>query len=132
MLSLPSSTRIFLATAPTDLRKSFDGLATLVEACFEMDPSSGDVFVFLNRRQTQVRLLYWDRDGFCIVMKRLEAGTFRRTKSADGQVRVEIDAGDLVLLLEGIDASRARRNKRYRKPREIPHIARSCTSAPVC
>ena len=123
MLSLPSSTRIYLAIEPTDLRKSFNGLSTLVESRFGMDPSSGDLFVFLNRKQTQVRILYWERDGFCILMKRLERGTFRRSKRADGEVRVEIDAGDLALLLEGIDASRARRSKRYRKPSELLHAA---------
>ena len=78
MLSVTAGRRIYLATEPTDLRKSFDGLSTLVESKFGMDPATGDLFVFLNRRQNQVRVLYWDRDGFCIVMKRLELGTFRR------------------------------------------------------
>lgn len=121
MLSIPSSTRIFLATEPTDLRKSYDGLSTLVESRFGMDPVSGDLFVFLNRTQTQVRMLFWERDGFCILMKRLERGTFRRSKTAEGELRVEVDAGDLALLLEGIDASQARRSKRYRPSRELSH-----------
>mgnify|MGYP000727985908 CR=1 FL=1 len=122
MLSLGSTARIFLAVEPTDLRKSYDGLSGLVERDFEMDPASGDCFVFMNRRQTQVRILYWDRDGFCILMKRLERGTFRRSTTAQGQLRIEIDAGDLALLLEGIDASGAKRSKRYRKARELSHI----------
>ena len=132
MLSVTTGRRIYLATEPTDLRKSFDGLSTLVESKFGMHPATGDLFVFLNRRQNQVRVLYWDRDGFCIVMKRLEVGTFRRTKTAEGELRIEIDAGDLALLLEGIDASKARRSKRYRRPREHSHAEGACRGPPVC
>jgi transposase len=57
--------------------------------------------------------LFWDRDGFCVLMKKLEAGTFRRVKTAEGVARVEIDAGELAMLLEGIDAPKVRRRKRY-------------------
>jgi transposase len=116
MLTLPSSVKLYLATEPTDLRKSFGGLSTLVEGTFGMSAMTGDLFVFLNRRGTQVRILFWDRDGFCVLMKRLEAGTFRRVKSAEGTPRVEIDAGELAMLLEGIDAPKVRRRKRYVPP----------------
>jgi transposase len=116
MLSLGSNTRIYLATAPTDLRKSYDGLSALVEGSFGMDAMSGDLFIFLNRRATQVRILFWDRDGYCVLMKRLEEGTFRRVKTAEGQDTVEVDAGELAMLLEGIDAERVRRRKRYKRP----------------
>lgn len=118
MLSLPSNVRLFLATEPTDLRKSYDGLSALVEGSFGMAATSGDLFIFLNRRATQVRILFWDRDGLCVLMKRLEAGTFRRVKSAEGVAHVEIDAGELAMLLEGIDAPSVRRRKRYRIPPE--------------
>jgi transposase len=116
MLTLPSSVKLYLATEATDLRKSFGGLSTLVEGTFGMSAMTGDLFVFLNRRGTQVRILFWDRDGFCVLMKRLEAGTFRRVKSAEGAPRVEIDAGELAMLLEGIDAPKVRRRKRYVPP----------------
>lgn len=116
MLTLPSSVKLYLATEPTDLRKSFGGLSTLVEGTFGMSAMTGDLFVFLNRRGTQVRILFWDRDGFCVLMKKLEAGTFRRVKTAVGTSRVEIDAGELAMLLEGIDASKMRRRKRYTRP----------------
>jgi len=96
------------------LRKSFDGLSAVVEGSFGRDVRSGDLFVFVNRRATQVRVLYWDRDGYCIWMKRLEAGTFRHARAADGQPHVEIDAGELSMLLEGIDAPVIKRRKRYR------------------
>lgn len=116
MLTLPSGVRLYLATQSTDLRKSFDGLSTLVQGAFELTPTSGDLFIFLNRRGNQVRILFWDRDGYCVLAKRLEAGTFRRVKDAAGVARVEIDAGELAMLLEGIDAPKVRRRKRYRLP----------------
>lgn len=117
MLTLPSSVKLYLATEPTDSRKSFRGLSALVEGTFGMSATTGDLFVFLNRRGTQVRILFWDRDGFCILMKKLEAGTFRRVKTQEGASRVEIDAGELAMLLEGIDAPKVRRRKRYVPPR---------------
>ena len=67
MLTFPSGVRLYLATTPTDLRKSFDGLSALVQGGFQLSPMSGDLFVFLNRRGTQVRILFWDRDGFCVL-----------------------------------------------------------------
>lgn len=118
MLTFPSNVRLFLATAPTDMRKGFDGLSTLVEAELGMSPLRGDLFIFLNRRATQVRILFWDRDGYCVLAKRLEQGTFRRVRAADGGAGVEIDAGEFAMLLEGIDARQVRRRKRYRKPPE--------------
>ena len=116
MLSFPANTRLFLATAPTDLRKSFTALSALVDGMFGMNAMSGDLYIFLNRRATQVRILVLDRDGYCVVMKRLEEGTFRRVKTADGENTVEIDAGELAMLLEGIDAPTVRRRKRYKRP----------------
>ena len=105
--------RIFVATQATDLRKSYDGLAALVEGTFGRDVRSGDLFVFINRRATQVRVLYWDADGFCMWMKRLEAGTFRRLDDASAN-HVELDAGQLAMLFAGIDAKSVTRRKRYR------------------
>lgn len=114
MLSLPSGVRLFVATTPTDLRKSYDGLSALVQSEFEMSSTSGDLFIFLNRRATQVRILFWDRDGYCVLMKRLERGTFRQVTSQDGRRQMEIEAVDLAMLLEGIDVEVVRRRKRYR------------------
>jgi len=114
VLSLPSGVRLFVATTPTDLRKSYDGLGALVQSEFEMSPTSGDLFIFLNRRATQVRILFWDRDGYCVLMKRLERGTFRQVTSEDGRGHMEIEAVDLAMLLEGIDVEVVRRRKRYR------------------
>jgi transposase len=114
MLTLPSNVKLYAAVHPVDFRKSFDGLAAIVESDFGMEVRSGHVFVFLNKRANQVRLLFWERDGLCLVAKRLEAGTFRRVSSKEGATtHMEIDAAELVLLLEGIDVTSIRRRKRY-------------------
>jgi transposase len=117
MLTFPSGARIFIATQPTDLRRSYDGLAAIIDGTFGRSARSGDLYVFINRRGTQVRILFWDRDGYCIVMKRLEEGTFRRVTDADGRDHVEIDAGRLAMLL---DAPVIKRRKRYRMPQSEP------------
>jgi transposase len=114
MLSLSSSLRIWLATQPTDLRKSFDTLAELVRQQLSADPLSGHLFVFRNRRADRVKLLYWDEDGFAIWYKRLEEGTFRFPISADG--RVALRAADLQMILDGVDLDSVKRRKRWRRP----------------
>ena len=114
MLSLPTSVRIWLATHATDLRKSFDTLAEVVRQQLGGDPLSGQLFVFRNKRADRVKLLYWDEDGFVIVYKRLEAGTFRFPQAE--AAGVEIRAADLQMLLDGIDLASVRRHKRYRRP----------------
>lgn len=109
--------RIFVAIEPTDLRKSFDGLAALVAGRFGRDVFDGDLFVFANRRGTQLRILYWDRDGYVIWMKRLEAGTFRRppsgTATSEPRHVIEIDNARLTLMLEGVDAKIITKRLRY-------------------
>ena len=115
MLSLPTSVRIWLATPATDLRKSFDSLAELVRQQLQGDPLSGQLFVFRNQRGDRVKLLYWDEDGFVIVYKRLEVGTFRFP--AAKTAAVEIRAADLQMLLDGVDLESVKRSRRYRRPR---------------
>lgn len=109
MLSLPSSVRIYLRNEPTDMRKSFDALAALVQSCLGENPLSGHLFVFRNRRGDRVKILWWDRDGYALWHKRLEQGTFV-LPAAGGR----IEWADLMMLLEGIDPARAIKNNRYR------------------
>ena len=111
MLTLPASVRVFVARGATDLRRSFDRLSAQVQEVLRQDPFSGHVFVFINRQRNRVKLLVWERDGFWLLYKRLEAGTFAAVE------REEISAGDLSWLLEGIEVVRQR--VRY----ERPHIA---------
>lgn len=119
MLSFPSGVRLFVATTPTDMRKGFSGLSALVIGEFEMDPLAGDLFIFINRRGTQVRILFWDGDGYCFLAKRLERGTFRRLTDASGKRHLEIDAAELAMLLAGIDAREVSRRKRYQHPEPV-------------
>jgi transposase len=114
VLSFPANVRLYLATEPVDLRRSYDGLSALVDGTFGKRAMSGDLFIFMNRRGNQIRILFWDRDGYVIMMKRLEEGTFRRAKAADGKDLIEIDAGELAMLIEGIDAPTITRRRRYR------------------
>jgi transposase len=107
MLGLSAATRIFLYQGAADMRCSFDGLAGLVRQGLGGDPLSGAWFVFVNRRRTLVKLLYWAGDGFVILAKRLEKGTFRVPPAGDGAAR--LDYRQLVLLLEGVAPRRLHR-----------------------
>jgi transposase len=115
MLSLPASTRIFLCLEVADMRRGFDGLAAMATEVIGEDPLSGHLFVFRNRRQDRVKILYWDRDGLCLWYKRLEKGTFKFpvliTNSRSR--RVEVKASDLIMLLDGVDLVSVRRQRRY-------------------
>jgi transposase len=114
MFGLSSAVRVYLATEPADMRKSFDGLAALAQGVLKLDPLSGHLFVFANRRRDRLKILYWDRDGFAVWAKRLERGTFRIPAATDG--RVEMTAADLAAMLAGIDLGTARRRVRYARP----------------
>ena len=121
MLSLPPSVRILLAREPADMRKGFDGLANLVQSVLREDPLSGHLFVFRNRRGDRVKLLLWDSDGFLIVYKRLEKGTFRFPAPSDAEATsVAVNATDLIMLLDGVDLRSVKRRPRYvRDPASI-------------
>jgi transposase len=119
MLTLPPGTRVFLATTRVDGRKGITGLSALVRSQFSQDPLSGSMFVFFTKRADIVRVLYWDRDGYVLVTKRLEQGRFRVPwQSESGHVVLE--AAELLLVLEGIDLSRATRRARW-NPRPTPN-----------
>ena len=119
MMPLPSSVRIYVASAPVDLRKGFHKLAALARAVVKEDPLSGHIFVFLNKRKNRVKCLWWDRSGWLILYKKLERGTFRLpTEPLLGQSHIEVDAGELALMLEGIDLQGAKRRRRWRR---LPH-----------
>jgi transposase len=114
MRSFPAAIKVYLCTVPCDMRRSFDGLSMMAEHVIGCNPYAGHLLVFSNRRTDRVKILYWDRDGWAIWYKRLEAGTFQFPFAETG--RKEIAAGELAGLLEGIDLSKGRRRKRYRLP----------------
>ena len=115
MLSWPPSVRIYLAASPTDMRKGFDSLASAVEGSMALDPFSGHLFVFRSRRGDRVKVLWWDRDGYCLWYKRLEKGCFRfpAGAAAPEAAHVEVKAADLMMILDGVDLASVRRQRRF-------------------
>jgi transposase len=111
-----SGPRIWLATEATDMRCGFDRLAARVEAVTGESPLSGHLFVFRSRCGSRLKILAWDRDGFVLWYKRLEAGVFKLPKLAPGSRSVELRASELAMLLEGIDLSKLKRTPRYQHP----------------
>jgi transposase len=116
MLSLPPTVRIWLSTRPADLRKSFDGLAALVQDGLRGDPLSGDIFVFRNKSADRIKLLIWEEDGYAIWYKRLEKGSYRFPAAVGEAAQVEVRAADLIMLLAGVDLTSVRRSRRYHRP----------------
>ena len=111
MFGLSAAVRVYLAKEPADMRKSFDGLSALASGALGLDPLSGHLFVFVNKRRDRIKILYWDRDGLAVWAKRLERGTYRVPDAAAG--RLEMTTAELAALLAGIDLNTARRRVRY-------------------
>jgi transposase len=118
MLMLPPSVRIYVAVEPVDMRNQMDGLSRAVREVIQHEPLSGHLFVFFNRRGDQVRILFWDRTGYCLFSKRLERGVFRRPRCPEGARHLELEAAELALLLEGLDLGQAKRRRRWTAPAE--------------
>jgi transposase len=95
------------------MRKSFDSLSALVTGVVSQDPLSGHLFVFLNRPRNRIKILFWDRSGYCLYYKRLEVGTFVIPQHDDSEISAAISVPDLMCVLEGIDLSNVRRGKRF-------------------
>ena len=114
MLSIAPGCRIWLCTQPTDMRRSFDGLSAVVRNHLAADPSSGEWFVFINRRATQIKVLAFEEGGYCVWSKRLEAGQFA-APGVIGSVRRSLSRTEFLALLEGVDLVITRQRKRYKK-----------------
>jgi transposase len=123
MMGLPSlhtldraqSARIWLAAEATDMRCGFDRLAERVKAVIGQDPLSGHLFVFRSRRGDRLKILVWERDGFLLWYKRLEAGVFKLPRVGEGSRSVELRASELAMILDGIDVSKLKRAPRYER-----------------
>ena len=113
MLTVSPAVRIYVATGATDLRRSIDGLSAVVRQQLQLDPLSGHLFLFRNRRGDRLKILLWDQSGFWVLYKRLEQGTFAwPTDEPTGPV--EMQSTDLALLLSGVDVSQTRRRSTSR------------------
>jgi len=113
MLGFTAAQRYYLSRQAADMRKSYDGLSGLVRQGLGRDPLSGEVFIFLNRRRTMVKILVWDRSGFVLWCKRLEQRTFELPRSAVAGSSIVLSWEELVLILEGVSLGSVRRCKRY-------------------
>jgi transposase len=99
---LPATVRIFVCTTLQDMRRSFDGLALAARQVVGEDPQSGALFVFVGKRRTRIKVLWWDRNGFCLLYKRLHRALFEVPRSVDGTSSVRIDPQQLAALLQGV------------------------------
>jgi transposase len=113
MIGLSNKLHYYLCTQPTDMRNGFDGLAGIVRNFLIKDPISGDVFVFLNKTRSHIKLLYWDGDGFAMYYKRLERGRYKAQRAGNGQ-SIELKRDELMMLLEGLSFSEMRKSKRFK------------------
>lgn len=114
-MDAPCSTRIWLASQPTDMRRGFDRLAELAGSVTTHDPLSGHLFVFRSRSGDRIKILYWDRDGYALWYKRLEQGTFRLPRIDPSARSLELRPSELAMMLDGIDLRSIRRARRYQR-----------------
>ena len=104
MFSPNQNLKVYVATSPCDMRKSFDGLHTLVQGDLASNPQSGALYAFFNKRQTIMKVLYWDGTGLWVMAKRLEKGSFSVPLSAKGKSsKVSITAQAYQMLTDGIE-----------------------------
>jgi transposase len=117
MLGLPPSVRIYFATELVDMRNGIDGLRALVEGALKKDPYHGHLFVFVGKAKDKVKILFWDRNGFVLYLKRLERGRFQLPAVDARTKHVAMEPAQLAMLLDGIDLN-ARRLARWNPERE--------------
>jgi transposase len=117
VLGLPPSVRIYFATGLVDMRNGIDGLRAVVEQVLKRAPGEGHLFVFVGKGRDKLKILFWDRNGYVIYMKRLERGRFQLPAVDDKRVKVEMEAAQLAMLLDGIDLN-AKRLARWTPPPE--------------
>ena len=106
MIYLPANVRVFLAPGSTDMRKAINSLSVLVESTLSLDPFSGHLFAFCNRGRTILKVLYWDRNGFCLWQKRLEKHRFKWPQNREQTM--EIGSRELSFIVEGLDIQAVR------------------------
>ncbi|MGK2862891.1 MAG: IS66 family insertion sequence element accessory protein TnpB [Chitinophagaceae bacterium] len=118
MLHLSASCRYYLHRSPTDMRKGFDSLCGIVSSQLQMNILSGAIFIFINRKQTQVKLLLWEGDGLAIYYKRLEKGTYEVPLATHNDKDISITHEALQYILQGVSLSSVRKRKRYQQTAE--------------
>lgn len=127
MFGLSAHQRYFLFPQAVDMRKSFDGLSGIVKQQMGKDVLSGDVYMFLGRDLTKIKLLVWESGGFVLYYKRLEAGTFALPQP--GPESITLTYSELCLLIEGVEVKVTRRRKRYVQEPEYVRTQQKTTTA---
>jgi transposase len=108
VLGLPPSVRIYFATGLVDMRNGIDGLRAVVEQTLKLNPNEGHLFVFIGKGKDKLKILFWDRNGYVVYFKRLERGRFQLPAVNERRTRVEMEAAQLAMLLDGIDLNAKR------------------------
>ena len=109
---LPASVRILVCTVPQDMRRSFDTLALVVQQLLGQDPQCGTVYVFIGKRPTRVKLLWWDRNGYCLLAKRLHRALFVLPETGERAGHaMRIDAAALAQLIAGVEKAEKSKNR---------------------
>jgi transposase len=114
-----TSTRIWLAAAPADMRCGFDRLAELAQVVTNQNPMDGHLFLFRSRHGDRLKILLWERDGFVLWYKRLEEGVYKLPRFDEGTKSVELRASELAMMLDGIDLRSVKRVKRYVQKKKV-------------
>lgn len=110
---MPDSVRILVCTARQDMRRSFDTLAAVVRDELHEDPESGSLFIFVGKRPTRVKVLWWDRNGYCLLAKRLHRALFVPPEAKEGTPSVRIDGAALAQLLSGVAREEKKRGSTH-------------------
>jgi transposase len=113
MFSLTDNLQYYLCTGSTDMRKGFDTLCGVVRSQMGRNPLSGEVFIFVNRQHSTIKLLHWERDGLVVYHKRLEAGNFERPHYDDKQSSFQMKWSELVMMIEGLSMKNIVQRKRF-------------------
>jgi transposase len=114
-MRLPASVRIWVCTQPQDLRRSFDGLALVARTLLGEDPQSGAIFAFANKRMNRLKLLWWDRNGYCLLYKRMHGAVVRLPSARDASMpRAAVLGDELAALLSGVT------REKHRSRRGVP------------
>ena len=111
MLLQEPNLSVWLYAEPVDMRKQFDGLAVLAQSKLKRVASSGELFVFINKRRTQIKILYYSKGGYCLWSKRLEQGRFHHVQSDDD--KISLNWAQLQCLIDGINWQKMKENKRF-------------------
>jgi len=110
---LPSSLRILVCTQPQDMRRSFDSLALVTQQLLGENPQSGALYVFMGKRPTRIKILWWEKNGFCILQKRLHRALFRLPEGVSGTNSIRIDSASLAHLLAGVESDLKHRDIKF-------------------